>query len=120
MPLQGFEEALFLATALPDIPAAYVGVVMTPLSLAVGALWKWQNASIEKEREREREDAKANVVRLEAMARESWAAVRDAATASQEVIAVVKAQGSFNEQIRGDITYIRNQVGHLVGARETG
>lgn len=119
MPLQDLTPpVVFMASALPDIPAAYVGAIIGPLSVAVTALWKWQIASIEKERERERADAKANVERLEVLARESWAGVRDAATASQEVITVVKAQGAVSEQIRADLAYLRIQLGILVGHRE--
>ena len=129
MPLQ--DIAPVFLTTLPDIPVAYAGAVLAPLAAAVAALWKTQIAAIERERERERNDAKtardqeradakAAQERLEALAREGWAGVRDAATSSQEVITIVKAQNATWEEIRRELGYLRRGVDSLVERRGVG
>lgn len=94
MPLQGIDP-VFLTT-LPDVPAGYVGAVLGPLVAAVSYMWKYQ------ERERERERADAKVVREEstALAREAWEAVREAATSSKEVGAVITTQAAIITELR--------------------
>jgi len=90
--MQPFEPVFLLAG---DIPVVYVGAVLGPLAAAVAALWKWQNAAIERER---------------ATSKEAWDAVRDAATSSAEVITVVRAMGEANHEIRRDLATILRQL----------